>query len=182
MGFVGDFFDTFTGGPQRRAERQLRKISNRDIALLEKIRQVVEEAARSGTFDPDKRIQQAEAESQFSEGLARKNNAAVARTLGFSPGDSEPLLHDRALSERFKLARAQMRDQIRIQTFAQYLEALRAALSSSGGAGIAALASIMNRPTGIETFLPAFLQFQFMRQQGVGGSGGGSGGGPGGGS
>ncbi len=165
MGFVENLFDNLTGGPQRRAERQLRKVSNRDIELLEKIRQVVEEAARAGTFDPEKRIQQAEAESQFSEGLARKNNAAVARTLGFSPGDSEPLLRDRALSERFKLARAQMRDQIRIQTFAQYLDALRAALSSSGGAGIATLASIMNRPTGIETFLPAFLQFQAMNQQ-----------------
>lgn len=169
MGFVEDFVDTFTGGPQRRAEKQVRKMSTRDMRILDRILEIVRGAEGRGQFDPERRIQRMEEQSQFSEGLERRNQAAVARTLGFSPGDSEPLVRDKAVSERFRIARAAQRDEIRRQTFFEWISALQMALQNSGGAGIAALAQIANRPTGMDMFLPAFMQFQAMKGQGGGG-------------
>jgi hypothetical protein len=92
---------------------------------------VTQAADRSGLFDPNQQLALLDRDTAHATQIQSGNAAAAARTLGYRPGDSSPLLQQRAISDSATLEHARLANQIR-QNAGQ---ARLSAYNSFGGLG-----------------------------------------------
>ncbi len=71
------------------------------------------QADRQGAWDPNVQLDQLARDNAYATKLQSNNAAAAARTLGYRPGDSEPLVTQRAISEGARNQYDQMANRIR---------------------------------------------------------------------
>lgn len=137
---MGGVVDMVTGESNRKASNAANRATANQEQIIERMTKLfdkqlglVEAADASGQFDPTEQIRLATERSQYEEGRQRGNDASVARTLGYRPGDTEPVIRDRGTSERFDLARKMQNFDIRQSAFQNKLNAYNSTASGMLG-------------------------------------------------
>jgi hypothetical protein len=108
----------------------------RQTMLFDSLRDIVMGADKAGQFDPTRRLEQLQADTEYYAGRDIGNTAGAARTLGYRPGDTAPLKQIRSIDSAYKLNYAQEAAKIRQSAFTDKLSAFRSIDPSALNPGI----------------------------------------------
>lgn len=96
------------GGPDLGAyQRKKSKLESQLGDLYNQGYGALQEAERSGLYDPNAQLDLYRKNYEYASGVQSKNNAAARRIQGYRPGDSEPGVQANALNTAGQLAYAQ---------------------------------------------------------------------------
>lgn len=157
------------GKGNKSAQNSANKADAAQQAVLERVMKLfdiqlgnVQTADKGGQFDPGKQIALADESLQRNEGNARNNLASTNRILGYRPGDSQPQVGDRKLSEGFDLQRRMQNFDIGQQTFANKMNAY-ASVNPSGALNVAQMQGGIAKNYRDQQQNPADLLGSFMK-------------------
>ena len=140
MGIGGMLFQGEENRKNRKAAGKAGKgqeaLIGRQTELFDKLSQIVSGYDQSGGFDPQKQLDQLKADTEHYAALDMGNAAGAARSLGYRPGDSEPLARIRSIDSGYKLRYGQLANQIRESAFGDKLSAYRGIDPTSLNPGI----------------------------------------------
>lgn len=127
---MGQVLDSLVGGPQQRAAKSADKayanqneIFKKIVGLFDTKLGKIGSAEQGGLWNADKQIALADESLTRNEGLKRQQDAGAARTMGYRPGDTEPITKDRNTSQDFDLQRRMQSFGIRQQSMQNLLNA-----------------------------------------------------------
>lgn len=148
-----------------KANRNAKSLVDRQTKLFDTLLASVDAQKASGAFDPTKRLQQLDADTQHYSGLDQTNAAASARVMGYRPGDSAPLTAGRGISDAYRINYGREADNIRTSARREERDAYASVNSGALNPGISynqgqqqnAQAG-MQSPSGFLSSLMPFLQ------------------------
>lgn len=141
--------------------------NKRKAMMFTELKGLYDKSVAAGEFDPTRKI--ADFEKELSN-YAQKdigNTAAAARTLGYKPGDSEPLKRVAAVNSDYQLKRAQGISSIKDNAFQRQFSALQGVNSGvPNTAGTDLQIAQMRQPTAQPNMANAFASiYQLFPQK-----------------
>lgn len=119
-----------------KAAKGANALTARQSQLFDTLSGIVQDADKSGQFDPQKQLDQLGTDTAYYSQRDTQNAAGAAATLGYHPGDTAPLQQIRSIDNSYKLQYGQMANQIRNNAFSQKIAAYRSIDPTSLNAGI----------------------------------------------
>lgn len=110
----------------KKASKGQNALIGRQTELFDELAGIVRGYDQGGGFDPQKDLDQLKMDTEHYSQLDMGNAAGAARSLGYRPGDSEPLTRIRSIDSGYKLKYAQAANEIRRSAFDRKIGAYRA--------------------------------------------------------
>jgi hypothetical protein len=121
-----------------KAQKGQNALIGRQTELFDYLSNMVKGHDQAGGFDPAKQLEQLATDTKYYSELDMGNAAGAARTLGYRPGDSEPIKRIQSIDSGYKLRYGQLSNQIRESAFGDKINAYRAVDPTALNGGIQA--------------------------------------------
>ena len=113
-------------------QKQIAGLAKRQRELGDELIGSLRTADRTGVWDPNAALERLRADTTYQTGVNAGNQVAAARTLGYRPGDSEPLLRMNAMGQKANLDYADQAAGLRERSILGRLNAYNGTLGNVG--------------------------------------------------